>query len=108
MVFATSIVDLQGHLNVPWRLRAGNLPHRRSQTHVRSIVLNVVGTVDEVGAELQFEPLCDLEVFMQAEIQIEVARRAQTPELRCAVSEGTKRRLNNVSVVDEPLTAYGR
>ena len=64
----------------------------------------MIQSVDEVGAELQSEPICDLEVFMNAEIQVEVARRAQSSELRCAISEA-RRRLNNISVVDEPLTA---
>ena len=104
----TSIVYLQSHLYVPWRLSAGNLSHRRSQTHVRSIVLRMIESVDEVGPELHSEPLCDLEVFMHTEIQVGVTRRAQTCELRCAVSEGSSRRLNKVSVVDEPLSAYAQ
>ncbi len=65
----------------------------------------MIQRVDEVGSKLHPEPLCDLEVFVNAEIQVEVARRAQTSELRCAVSEGARRRLNKVSVVDKPLTA---
>ena len=49
---------------------ACNLPHRRSQTHIRCVELDVVESVDEVGAELQAEPLRNQEVLMQAEIDI--------------------------------------
>ena len=65
----------------------------------------MIQRVDEVGSELQPESLCDLEIFVDAEIQVEVPRGAQTSELRCAVSEGARRRLNKISVVDKPLTA---
>src|SRR6185312_5768426 len=86
----SSIVKLERQLNVPWRLRAGNLPNRRAKARIRSIVLNVIKGIYEVGPELQPEPFCQREVLMDARIYIGVARRPQTSELRRAVSEARR------------------
>src|SRR6185437_4856299 len=103
----SSIVKLERQLNVPWRLRAGNLSHARSEGRVRSIVLNVVEKINEVAPELQMNAFCEWEVFMQAHIHVGISRRPQAAELRRAVSEGTGSRLREVPVVGEPLGAYG-
>ena len=72
---SSSIIELQSQLYVPWRLGAGNLPHRRSQGHVGCVVLDMVEGVNEVGSELQPESLGNREVLMQAEVNIAVVRR---------------------------------
>src|SRR6185437_925524 len=101
-----SIVKLERQLNVPWRLRAGNLPHGCSKGSIWSIVLNVVEDVDEVAPELQMDAFREREVLMQAHIHVGISRRPQAAELRCAVSEGTGGRLREVPVVGEPLGTY--
>ena len=77
-----SVIELQGQLNVPGRLRAGDLPKAASQGRAWRIVLDMVERVDEVGTELQPEPLRDGEVFMQTHIDIGETRGAQARELR--------------------------
>jgi hypothetical protein len=51
------VVELQRELNISGRLGAGDLPHGCSQAHIRCVQLRVVEGVDEVGSELQPEPL---------------------------------------------------
>jgi hypothetical protein len=51
------VVELQRKLDIPWRLGAGNLPHRGSKAHAWRVELYVVKRIDEVGSELQLEPL---------------------------------------------------
>ena len=77
-----SVVDFHRQLNVSWWLRAGNLAHRGSQTHVGCVVLDVVECVDEVGSELQPESLSDWEVLMQTQVDVGVTGRTQAVELR--------------------------
>ena len=52
-----SVVELQRQLDVPWGLGTCNLSHRGSQAHVWCVELDVVESIDEVGSELQTEPL---------------------------------------------------
>ena len=51
------VVELQRKLNIPWRLGGRNLSYCSSKVHVRGVQLNVVECIDEVGPELQPEPL---------------------------------------------------
>src|SRR4029077_786577 len=82
-----SIIEFQSQLYVSWGLGACNLPHRGSQTHIRCVELDVVEGIDEVGSELQFEPLRNHEILMQAQIDVGVMRGGYRSELRCAISE---------------------
>ena len=75
IIGSSSIIELKSQLYVSWRLGAGDLPHRGSQTHTRCIVLDMVEGVDEVSPELQPESLCKWKVLMQAEVNIAVVRR---------------------------------
>jgi len=77
-----SVVEFQRQLYVPWGLGPGNLSHRGSQAHVGCIELDMVESVDEVGPELQPEPLSDWEVLMHTHVNIGVSGRTQSIELR--------------------------
>ena len=74
-------------------------------THIRCIELNVVESVDEVGPELQAEPLSELKILMQTHVYVGEMRRTQSSELRCAIAKSSKCRVGEVSVVGEPLNA---
>jgi hypothetical protein len=65
----------------------------------------MVESVDEVSPELEPESLRDREVFMHAQVNVGVVRRAQPIELRRAVAEGTLRRLGELPSIGEPLIA---
>src|SRR5205807_10251346 len=94
-----SIVELQSELDVSGRLGAGDLSHRRTQTHVRCVELHVVKGVDEVAAELQPEAFCHLDVFMEAQVQVGVMRPSQSAELRGAIAKCTDGRVGKVAVI---------
>src|SRR6185312_16222061 len=102
----SSIVKLERQLNVPWRLRAGNLAHGRSKAHIRSVVLNMIEEVDEVTPELQSDPFRDWKVLMQAHIHVGITRRPEATKLRSAISERAGGGLNEVVIVGEPLATY--
>jgi hypothetical protein len=106
----TSIIEFQRQLYVPWGLSACDLSDRRPQTGVGRVVLDMVKGVDEVATKLQTDAFRQLEVFVQARVDIEVARRAQTSQLRCAIPERAGRRAAEVLVigVTKPLTSYSR
>jgi hypothetical protein len=70
------VVELQRQLNVSWRLSARNLSHGASQAHVWSVELRMVKGVDEVGSELQPNPLGNQEVFVQTQVHVGVMRSA--------------------------------
>src|SRR5215475_988648 len=108
IVLRFSEVELERQLYVPRRLGICNLPHRWPNARIRRLKVYMVKRVDEVGAELQLEPLRHLKVLVQAEVQVGVTRCAQAAELRCAVSELAVRRLGKVSVVGEPLDPDSR
>src|SRR5215469_5375965 len=99
------VVELQGELNVPWRLGAGNLTHAAAKAHVRRVILYVVKGIDEVSSKLQFEPLCNLEVLGQTEVDVRVVRTAQARELRSAIAESSISGVGKVAIVGEPLNA---
>jgi hypothetical protein len=73
------VVQLQGKLDIPWVLRAGDLTHGRSKVHVWSVQVDVVEGIDEVGSELQSEPLCELEVLLQAQVEVRVSGPRNQP-----------------------------
>lgn len=77
-----SVVEFHRQLYVSWGLGTGNLPHRGSQAHVGCVELDVIESVDEIGSELQPEPLSDWEVFVQTHVDVGVVRRTQSIELR--------------------------
>ena len=77
-----SVVELQRELYVPRWLGTCNLSHRSAQAHVRCVELDMVEGVDEVGPELQPEPLPDWEVFVQAQVDVGVVGRTKPIELR--------------------------
>src|SRR3954463_13515789 len=85
--FCFSVIKFQRQLYVPRRRGASDLSHRRAETHIWCVELNVVEGVDKVASELQPEPLCKLEVLVQTQINVRVVGRAQAAELRCAVTE---------------------
>src|SRR5215468_3107635 len=87
------VVQLQCQLNISGRLGTLNLAYGCAQAHVRCVQLYVVKGVDEVGPELQFEALGDLEVLCQSQINVGVMRPAQPAELRSAISKGSDRRI---------------
>ena len=99
------VVEFESELNVPWRLGAGNLTHGGAKAHVGRVVLYMVKGVDEVSSELQFEPLCNLEVLGQTDVYVGVVRTAQTRELRSAITESSLCRVSKVAIVGEPLNA---
>lgn len=68
----------------------------------------MVEEVDEVASELYMEPFRQWKVLMKAHIHIGISRRSQAPELRRAVSKGTRGRLSEVPVIGEPLAANTR
>lgn len=98
-----SKIELQRQLYVPGRLGAGNLSHRRSQTHIRCIELDMVESIDEVGSELQPESLAHREVLMQTQVDVAVMRRTQISELRRAIAERSNSWLRDLSAIGEPL-----
>ena len=65
-----SVVELQSKLDIPWRLGTGNLSHGGTKAHVWRVELDVVKRIEEVGSELQFEPLCKLQVLMQTQVYV--------------------------------------
>ena len=77
-----SVIEFQSQLYVPRWLGACNLPHRRSQTHVGCVQLDVVESIDEVGSELQPDPLRKGEILVQTHVNIGVVRRTQSIKLR--------------------------
>ena len=98
-----SVVEFQRQLYVSRWLCAGNLSHRGSQTHVGCVVLDVVEGVDEVGPELQTEPLSELKILMQTHVNVCEMGRAERSKLRCAIAESSGGRIGEISVVCEPL-----
>src|SRR6266550_317161 len=67
------VVELQCKLNVSRILRVFYLAHRCSNSDVTirdRIKVDMVERVQEVRSELQLEPLCNLEVLLQAKIQL--------------------------------------
>src|SRR5256885_1148861 len=64
----------------------------------------MVEGIDEVTAELQLEPLRELEVLMQAEVQVGETRPSQPGELRSTITKA-RRRIGEVAVISEPLEA---
>jgi hypothetical protein len=62
------VVELQRQLDVPWGLSIGNLPHASANTRGGRVQLYVVKRIDEVGPELQPEPLCQQEVLLQTQV----------------------------------------
>ena len=71
-----SVIEFQSQLYVPWGLGAFDLSHAGTDAHIRCVELDVVEHVDEVGSELQAEPLRKLEVLVQAQVYVCVMRRA--------------------------------
>src|SRR3954453_21336638 len=97
------IVEFQRQLDISWRLRTCNLSHRGSQPHIGCVELDMVECVDEVGSELQSEPLREREVFMHTHVDVSVMGPTQPIELRRAVAKRTNRRICELSGVREPL-----
>src|SRR5579863_10304446 len=67
-----SEVELQGELDVARVLRAIDQPHIASQRRSRSIQVDAVEGVDEVGAELQPLRLGDAKVLLQTQVHVEI------------------------------------
>ena len=72
-----SVVELQRELYVPRWLGTCNLSHRGSQAHIWCIELDVVESIDKVGAELQTETLTELKILMQTHVHVCEMRRTQ-------------------------------
>src|SRR5512146_3386859 len=69
-----SEVELQGKLDITWGLGPINQTHvPRRYIGRGSVQVHVVESVDEVGPELQPLGLGNLEVLLQAEVQVEVS-----------------------------------
>ena len=73
-----------------------------------ALSLHVVKGIDEVGAELQFEPLRDGKVFVHAEVNIGVMRAAKSTELGSASAKCSESWVGEIAIVGEPLEATGR
>src|SRR6185437_8935499 len=97
-----SVVEFQRQLYVSWGLGACDLSHRGSQAHIWCIELDVVESVDEVGPELQTEPLIKLKILVQTHIHVCEMRRTQPTELRRAIAERAHCRLGKISIIRKP------
>src|SRR5271167_763624 len=99
------VVEFQRKLNVSWRLGTVYLSHVGAKAHVGCVELHVVKGIDEVGPELQFEPFCELEVLMEAQVDVGIVWTADSSQLRSASTELSDRGIREVAVVREPLIA---
>jgi hypothetical protein len=69
-----SKIEFQRQLYIPRGLGTCDLSDRRPQSGVGRVVLDMVKGVDEVGTELQLEPLGKREVLVQTHIHVGVMR----------------------------------
>ena len=82
------VVELQRKLDVPRRLReVNNSKCGCIYPCVRSGEVDGIKCIQEVRAELELKSLCDLEVFLQADIPVVVSGSAQMTELGCTGPE---------------------
>ena len=66
-----SEIELQSQLNIPWILRRVDQTHAGTQGRTRrSVQVDVIECVDEVCSELEPHRFCDVEILLQAEVQI--------------------------------------
>src|SRR5262245_18903518 len=102
------VVKLQRKLNVSRILRTGDLSHRASKAHIRSIEVHMVERVYEIGAELHFEAFIDLEVLLQADVPVVVPRTTQPAQLSWAAAKRSDPGNRKVAVIGKPLDAASR
>ena len=84
-------VELQSKLDVSWRLGILNNPHVwRVIRGGRRPKVDGVKCIQEVRAELQFEPLSQLEVLLQTDVPVVKSGATQATELGCTGPEGSR------------------
>ena len=85
------VVELERKLDVSRRLREVNNSSCGCIYHcVGSGEVDGIKCIQEVRAELELKSLCDLKVFLQADIPVVVSRSTQMTELGCTSPESSR------------------